>query len=816
MDVSEPYTIVMIDMVTGDSLADSRRTISSTSMPTKNDCQYWAHKDSVGFGTPGRVQYLPDRLYRIDMFPADPASNSTPGSYYYSFPEFCTAGSGIFCPVGKSGGQPDLVFFIGTDGPRAYLSAFSAFGVGQSVEAVFGLVAGGESWVLPYDASRYCALAPGTGSGSSGSCTGATVSPSGVPSNEIIFLSRIPFRSGPQTLPVPLHATAESGWRVPVGLTYTWSSADVSEIAFGRQGRLVVDGTLNSGGLALAAGDAVQGWRGLSIAGGSATLDGVRLTGVSYDDGSHYKRANSAVTVTGGATLTLRNGTEVSGARMAQGVEATGATVIIEGPNTQIFANNYTAVVAMPGASVTIRDRAQITGNTAGILASGYDARIFLDNARIASNTGTGVSAVGGGLVRTVSAATQFARTEVIENRGGLDASGSGSVQMGSCNKFGTCSNSGHQIIRNAIPPGATTTFFDASSTGGSAVRAQGNDWAVGSVNCLVLPKDGSSTLLVAPIIVNGPTTCPVSLPGARAAGAPSGTFARSGVGSGVSTASRGGVESALAAVIAAEEALDDGDEAGATALISAALDAAETDDERAGVYGGATRILAQTQPAGLVAVIAARAAGANRPFALRALAVAAASAGDATAADGFAASLASEYAGTAHEAGALAMRTRLAARADDEAGAMAHLGTLWALAPTSADFATGAAVVAAAFPDADLEWAPGDMGAGKAGTPDVATAPLAARLTVWPNPTTGAARMSIPAETGETLAVSVYDGLGRRVAVVADGVTATGGAFEAALPAESLPPGIYLVRVERRGVDGTVSVAVARLTVVR
>ena len=151
----------------------------------------------------------------------------------------------------------------------------------------------------------------------------------------------------------------------------------------------------------------------------------------------------------------------------------------------------------------------------------------------------------------------------------------------------------------------------------------------------------------------------------------------------------------------------------------------------------------------------------------------------------------------------------RLAVEAGDEALALARLDAFAAgVDPSDADgldaLGSATALAALAFPEAFPDGGPQARGtnapeltsAGKAGETNMA----AARLSAWPNPTTGAARVSVPTEAGETLSVSLYDGLGRCVAVVAEGEAAPGGTYEAALPVASLPPGIYLVRVERRG----------------
>ena len=87
-----------------------------------------------------------------------------------------------------------------------------------------------------------------------------------------------------------------------------------------------------------------------------------------------------------------------------------------------------------------------------------------------------------------------------------------------------------------------------------------------------------------------------------------------------------------------------------------------------------------------------------------------------------------------------------------------------------------------------------------------------AAEVTVraWPNPVSGAGRVSFGlAQAGEAR-VTLHDALGRRVAVLADGAYSA-GRHTATLEAGALPAGVYVVRVAAGA-----TVETARLTVVR
>ena len=660
----------------------------------------------------------------------------------------------------------------------------------------------GPKWVLPYDLTTLCAR---------GSCNESSpwqFIASGVSTEAVTghptWRKLVPEFSFAGSVEVP------AAWGAQ-----TWSVSNL-RLGFPAGASLTVSGGLTATGTALSDDLKQGGWHGVSVTGGATIFDGVQLTGVSYNDGTEYKRANSAVRVSGGATLTLQGGSEVSGSRLAQGIEATGGAtrVIIEDGGTAVRFNDYIGVVAMAGATVTIRNGAQVIGNVGGgVAANGTNAVVELDQAIVDDNNGVGATASGGGLVQTTSSGATGRRSSVSRNHGGLDAADTGSIQMGAFSaKTGACTNCDHLIAGNTVNPNGAP-FFDARSFGASTVRAQGNAWGVSCVSQLLLAKDAPSMLIVCPL-KDQTTACEsIASPSARgAAGSDGWSAGRSGTSE---AAGRGAGTAALDMVLEAEDELAGGDADEAAALLVAALDEAATDDERAGVYGGIVRVLAQVQPAVLVASVAARVNDADRPWGLRALIVASASAGDAESATGYAAALASEYAGTDDAVPGLGWLAQLAAVSGDETAAMAHLVALWDAAPTSLVFAASAAVVAAAFPDADLDWIPaargGDTAAGK--TDGVASA---MHLGVWPNPTSGSAHLSVPVETGETLDVDVYDGLGRRVAIVAENAASAGSAFDASLPVSNLTPGIYLVRVVRHSADGQVSVSVARLTVAR
>lgn len=95
------------------------------------------------------------------------------------------------------------------------------------------------------------------------------------------------------------------------------------------------------------------------------------------------------------------------------------------------------------------------------------------------------------------------------------------------------------------------------------------------------------------------------------------------------------------------------------------------------------------------------------------------------------------------------------------------------------------------------------------AGEPSAAPPDVAA-LSVYPNPLRGSARLEMTLPSAGTARVEVYDVLGRRVAVLHDG-RLDGGTHTLGVDAQSLAPGVYIIRM--RAEDITLS---RRMTVLR
>ena len=348
----------------------------------------------------------------------------------------------------------------------------------------------------------------------------------------------------------------------------------------------------------------------------------------------------------------------------------------------------------------------------------------------------------------------------------------------------------------------------------GSVLLAEGNTWgAAQSAEDLELVRDASSYLSVEPVI-----------PAFGLRSAPSGAAA-AGVDEADGAAQR--IEAAPLFALASRH-LAAGDTLAAGGAVLGALAEAQTGAERRAAFEAAARLFARVRPPALLAAVEGVAAAPDtasaHPWALRALVVARAEAGRWSEAETAAATLAALYAGTEHGVAGLAARVSLAVEQDDEDGAILALAALAAAHPEAEATARVAALVAAAFPRADVGGAfragrsAGPATAGKAGTGPSSEAMGGApeRVAVGavrPNPTAGTAAVSVALPRAAHVEAAVYDALGQRVAVLTAGEQAA-GVCDLAVP--HLPAGVYLVRVVVREAGAAPHVEVRRLTVVR
>jgi hypothetical protein len=170
----------------------------------------------------------------------------------------------------------------------------------------------------------------------------------------------------------------------------------------------------------------------------------------------------------------------------------------------------------------------------------------------------------------------------------------------------------------------------------------------------------------------------------------------------------------------------------------------------------------------------------------------------------------------------------RAAVGAEDEAGAVAALTALAASFPEAEELGGLAALVAGAFPTADLS----GIGLRTAGGAGVASATPSAPTVqgllldvgaVRPNPTTGGASIPLTLNEEAVVEATLYDALGRRVAVLADG-RYEAGHHAAVLDGYGLASGVYVVRAAMAPVSdpargengGLVRAFTRRITLVR
>ncbi len=593
----------------------------------------------------------------------------------------------------------------------------------------------------------------------------------------------------------------------------------------------------------------MQGWGGISVAGGTLTLSsGSSVEGVVTSTG--------AVTVTNGGTATL------DGARIFDTTGGAGLLVSGQSAANSFSGARYSSaritgasrldqntagpgVLATAGAQVTIdNDDVQIDNNAEGIAATGTGTSVLVLGGFVHNNGGPGLRASSGGRVnvlRDTGGNSSFSATaqavRVWDNTGGgLYATSTGKqggavVWSGDyvCVQAPCPSIGGHSFLRNT-PPNAVAVY-DALATGGSRVTAPHNYWdgrTEAQVRATSLADKSSSidvsNPLPTPPAVTGGASGRAATPAARIAhdaGTPP-TAGRLGTGR---------VDAAVQALLAEADGLvQTGDSTLAAALTIQAYAVVTSGDDRLAVAEAAGRTLAVTQPPTLVAWAEALAATpADRPWGRRALAAGLAGQGRTAEALAVAQALADEdgagadSTAQAHRARGLGLVVEAAVAAGDATLAVQTLNDLAAVDPEGADEL--ALSVALAFPDANVSYGRSANGR-RAATVQVSRAAASAEgagktgeehdvaLAVSPNPSAGTVRVSLTLGAAVEARVEVFDALGRRMALLYDGPAT--GAIAATFDGASVPPGVYVVRASVRGADGSTSVIVHRVTVAR
>jgi hypothetical protein len=156
-----------------------------------------------------------------------------------------------------------------------------------------------------------------------------------------------------------------------------------------------------------------------------------------------------------------------------------------------------------------------------------------------------------------------------------------------------------------------------------------------------------------------------------------------------------------------------------------------------------------------------------------------------------------------------------------NEAAAVAALISLVSQFPEAEEVGPLAALVAGAFPAADLSALGSGLrtpgGEASATVSAAASAVTSALLDVGearPNPATSTASVLFVLTSEARVEAALYDGLGRRVALLASG-TYGAGPHALTLDGSGLPAGVYVVHVVARTTRGT-EVAVRRITITR
>jgi hypothetical protein len=275
-----------------------------------------------------------------------------------------------------------------------------------------------------------------------------------------------------------------------------------------------------------------------------------------------------------GADLVLDDASEITGAENAHGLLAVGGLVTVTGVSL-ISENEGYGIALSAGASVTVGGGTGIEVNGAGgIAGTGHATHVHLSDAEVYLNLGPGVHVTDGATGSFEPAYDAQYVVEVVQNEGGLSATGGGVLNAGLCDRPG-CGHIPHELIDNELGG-----YYDARSLTGSTLFAEGDYWGptVDDPSDLVLVQDGSCFLSVEPI-----ATTPGVPFTERLAGPP---------GWSTGNLARGSGQTAVALIAEAERLLVAGDTTSAGGLVVDALtgvaaDTSATEDDRRAAFRG-------------------------------------------------------------------------------------------------------------------------------------------------------------------------------------------------------------------------------------
>ncbi len=743
----------------------------------------------------------------------------------------------FFRPYANTGINEDVYFLIGDDGVHVSPDDFwlANNGAGLFMDDVIP----DDGWVYPYHRNAICAAVP-CGTPLLNVTSQAVTNPFLMPIDRVFVYG--------DTL--TKHLTPAVSMVFLPGEPMNWTE-DWLTLAFAPGTRLETKGTFDASGVKFKAADAALGWDGIFFEpGSSGTLAGVTVSGARwrfalpsrpqglfpYPPGAAISVNNAAVTITGRSiitgdgpveteTMTLGGGTVFG----TNGLRVTGTTanVTVTG-RSLITQNDGLGIVATGGAHVLVDGEASVTVNgTGGIRALGDGTQVSVTGyAQVNDNYSVGVQADERAFV-SVRSPSGLNNTSVSVNVGGPTARTAASIDGTQCVFLGA---TGRPNIFELNTDSGNS--YDAAASGGAFIVARYAYWGVNaegigrSVGDLVLDVGPSGLISAAPTAALPSTPDPTCFAQGRAS---AGMTLRPSAGA--APAAGRASDAVIARAAAAREAAWAGDTDDAFAMLYAAAAATETDDDREAVFGATAALLSDAQPPAVVAALEAAAARATAatPWARRALAVAYAALGRTAEADAVAASLSGLHAATGH-----GLRVRLAVDAGGEALALAQLVAFAEDADAAGDveaLGSAMALVAGAFPAADLSVVPGSLAGGSAGrgttgaagtTADAPAAGSAAEsradladgVDVYPNPAAerAAVRLSLAA-AAEHATATVYDALGRRVAVLHDGPLGA-GAHAFAFDAAQMPPGVYVVQVRVSRSGGAAWTEVRRVTI--
>ena len=751
----------------------------------------------------------------------------------------------FFCPLTPMGSHDDFLVLL--EPSRVRISpVYLGFGRRYVDEFIAG-----DDWVLPYHQPTVCPA-------------GVCVDPRRYLRPMIMPVDAVYAEGQPFTKRI----TAQVPFRLLSSRRYAWNNPGLA-LAFASEGRFSVPSrNFSATGMTFTASEPAWGWSGIRFTPGAVgTLSGVTVSGARsvipdgtaarylYPPVSGVTADNATVTITGNSLVTggpSENGFGASSGPPAgtvigaNGVAAHGpaARMVVEGQSI-IRGNGGYGAVATDGASkdgsapaVILHVRDEFTSirenSYGGVLSAGGGTWLLVnDYANVDRNDGPGARALYGARVYVYSAAGG-SNTSVSFNEGGLDAYQEGFVQARACPEESYAARP--NVIEGNTPD---RQFFDARSLDYGTVAARATYWGpnrtlhTGAPTDLILIQDQSSTIDATLLLDSPNAPVPNCAPAASRGVGSASKQSVAALGARASVA-------VVALVFEARTVASFGDVAGALAMLADAEPLIESEDDRGAIFAATADLLTEARPAEAVAALEATAAGGGpeRLWAQRALVVARSASGRAAEANALALALIDE---PAHAAFGHRTRVGWAVGDANEAEALARLSAFGA-ATSETDtlgaeaLASSVALVAAAFPEADLSGIagipPGRGPAGRSAGSDSdaarsdpallkdaergAEAALADGVEVYPNPVPHAASVRVSvSEPASDAAVVVYDALGRRVAVLHDGPLAA-GAHGLAFEASALPAGVYVVHVRVTPEGGGTWTEVRRVTVAR